>query len=193
MRETTKARRASEPPGQLEALMEAAQRGDAAAYDEVLRAVLPMLRSVARRRLSDPTEVEEAVQDTLLTMHVLRHTYEPGRPLRPWLVVMCERRCFDRLRWRHRHARGEMPISEADGELRAAATEDVAPRHVLREELRAIVDSLPRVQRLALRLTKLEDLSLAEASARTGVSIGALKVACFRGVRTLRQRLAEAA
>jgi RNA polymerase sigma-70 factor (ECF subfamily) len=56
-----------------------------------------------------------------------------------------------------------------------------------------MVAALPPVQRAALTLTKIEDHSLAEASARSGHSVGALKLACFRGVRALRRRLAVAA
>ena len=63
-------------------------------------------------------------------------------------------------------------------------------RHVAGAELRAIVAALPRVQRAALTLTKLQDLSLAEASRRSGISAGSLKVATFRAVRTIRERLA---
>jgi RNA polymerase sigma-70 factor (ECF subfamily) len=51
------------------------------------------------------------------------------------------------------------------------------------------VAELPESQRTALRLAKLEDLPLAEASARSGLSVGALKVATHRAVRALRRRL----
>ena len=56
-------------------------------------------------------------------------------------------------------------------------------------ELRAAVAELPQAQRTALGLAKLEDLPLAEASARSGMSIGALKVATHRAVKALRKRL----
>ena len=48
---------------------------------------------------------------------------------------------------------------------------------------------LPESQRTALGLTKLQDLTLQEASARSGMSVGALKVATHRAVQTLRRRL----
>lgn len=85
--------------------MTAAQAGDARAYDALLRAALPLLRAIARQRLFDPAEAEAAVQDTLLTIHRLRHTYDPARPIRPWLTTICERRCIDRLRGRNRPVR----------------------------------------------------------------------------------------
>lgn len=55
-------------------------------------------------------------------------------------------------------------------------------------DLRAAVRELPASQRTALQLTKIEALSLAEASARSGMSMGALKVATHRAVLSLRRK-----
>ena len=82
----------------LSGLMRAAQQGDARAYDRLLRAILPELRGFARRRLSSAAEAEDAVQDTLLAIHTLRHTFDPDRPFRPWLLAIARRRVIDRLR-----------------------------------------------------------------------------------------------
>lgn len=82
--------------GEWEDWMAASLAGDRRAYDRLLRAMLPMLRDIARRRIADGDEAEDAVQDTLLTIHVLRHTCQPERPIRPWIAAICERRCADR-------------------------------------------------------------------------------------------------
>ena len=185
-------RAAAPPDGEWEELMAAAQRGDASAYDRLLRAALPLLRAIARRRLPGHLGVEDAVQDTLLTLHTLRHTYDPARPLRPWIAALCERRCIDRLRWHRRHAGGEVPLTGPEYDVAAPGTDVNAERTVLRGEVQAMVAALPRAQRTALELTKLEEMPLLEASARSGMAVGALKIAVFRGVRTLRRRLAVA-
>jgi RNA polymerase sigma-70 factor (ECF subfamily) len=176
--------------GIWEAWMAAAQAGDARAYDALLRAALPLLRGVARRRILDAHEAEDAVQDTLLTVHRLRHTYDSARPLRPWLVAICDRRCVDHLRRRGRRQGRETPI-EAFGDTLAAppSGREGGEARIAAAELRAAVAELPESQRTALRLAKLEDLPLAEASARSGLSVGALKVATHRAVRALRRRL----
>jgi len=172
------------------ALMAAACAGDSRAYDRLLRLASPMLRGIARRRIHDPAEAEDAVQDTLLTIHQLRHTYDPGRPIRPWPVAICERRCIDRLRRRGRRQGRESPLESVeltlaapsgggrDGESRVAAA-----------ELHAAIATLSPSQRTALRLAKLEGLPLADAAALSGLSVGALKVATHRAVRTLRRRM----
>lgn len=166
----------------------AAQAGDARAYDRLLKGCLPLLRAIARRRIADPHEAEDAVQDTLLTIHQLRHTYDPTRPARPWIAAICERRCIDRLRRRGRRQGRETPIDDY-GETLAAPPAAGGEERIAARQLRDAVATLPESQRTALRLAKLEDLSLAEASARSGMTVGALKVATHRAVKTLRRVL----
>lgn len=174
--------------GEWETWMVAAQAGDTRAYDRLLRAILPFLRAVVRRRVADPSEAEDAVQDALLTIHQLRASYEPGRPIRPWLAAIAERRAIDRLRRHGRRQGRETPIDDFGETLPAPAANDGEAR-VASAELRAAVAELPQAQRTALGLAKLQDLPLAEASARSGMSVGALKVATHRAVKALRKRL----
>src|SRR5690349_22311351 len=134
--------------GEWEAWMAAAQAGDARAYDALLRAALPLLRSVARRRIRDAAEAEDAVQDALLTIHQLRHAYDPARPIRPWLVAICERRAIDRLRRSGRRAGRETPLEEF-GETLAAPGANQGEAKVASAELREAVAELPPAQRTA--------------------------------------------
>ncbi len=174
--------------GEWEAWMAAAQAGDARAYDRLLRAALPLLRAIARRRIQNAAEAEDAVQDALLTIHTLRHTYEPDRPIRPWLVAICERRAIDRLRRHGRRGGRETPIDDFRETLAAPGANQGEAR-VASAELRSAVAELSQAQRTALGLAKLENLPLAEASARSGMSVGALKVATHRAMKALRKRL----
>ncbi|HYZ32672.1 MAG TPA: sigma factor, partial [Crenalkalicoccus sp.] len=98
------------PRGRWDALMEAAQAGDGRAYARLLAEVLPPLRGLARRRLGNPALAEDAVQDTLLTLHRLRDAYDPSRPFWPWIAAIAERRCVDALRGLGRHAAREVPL-----------------------------------------------------------------------------------
>ncbi len=171
-------------------LMAAAQAGDRRAYEDLLRECLPLLRQICRARLRDATEAEDAVQDTLLTIHRARASYDASRPFRPWLVAITERRALDRIRARGRRAgreaaldlAAELPAPEGSADAALDANHAAA-------QLRDAVQELPESQRTALGLTKLQDLTLQEASARSGMSIGAIKVATHRAVQTLRRRL----
>src|SRR5215210_1728802 len=75
-------------PHEWDVLLAASQAGDAQAYRTFLHAILPFLRSVARARTRSEELVEDVVQDALLTLHRVRHTYEPGRPVKPWLAAI---------------------------------------------------------------------------------------------------------
>ncbi|WP_137125343.1 sigma-70 family RNA polymerase sigma factor [Roseomonas sp. HF4] len=187
-RQHSGARVADGPDGRWEAWMVAAQAGDGRSYDLLLRDCLPLLRAIARRRIADFHEAEDAVQDTLLTIHRMMATYDPSRPVRPWIAAIAERRCIDRLRRRGRGAGREAPLDDHAETLAAPAGETGEDR-IAGRQLRDAVAELPESQRTALRLAKLEDLPLAEAAARSGLSVGALKVATHRALKTLRRRL----
>jgi RNA polymerase sigma-70 factor (ECF subfamily) len=171
-------------------LMAAAQAGDARAYDALLRECLPLLRTICRHRLRRHADVEDAVQDALLTLHRVRHTYDPSRPFRPWLVAIADRRALDRGRGIGRAALREAGIEDAaEIACPAPGAEAALDSGRAAAALRQAMGELPAAQRTALALTKIEELSLAEASGRSGMTVGALKVATHRALRSLRRRL----
>jgi len=170
-------------------MMVAAQAGDARAYNTLLRECVPLLRAICRRRLRVEADVEDAVQDALLTIHRVRHTYDPARPLGPWLVAIADRRALDHGRSLGRAARGQVDLDAASDVASSGPDADgeMDSRRASAMLVRAIED-LPLAQRTALSLTKIHDLSLAEASSRSGMTVGALKVATHRALGTLRRR-----
>jgi RNA polymerase sigma factor (sigma-70 family) len=168
-------------------LMRAAQAGDARAYDTLLRSIAPFIRSLARRYGGPTGRAEDIVQEVLLTVHRVRHTWDPARPFSPWLAAIAARRSIDLLRRESRISRHELADQEgyetfADpapnndtGAVRAAA--DIEP----------LLASLPAKQRQALEALKLQGLSLQQAAAASGQSVAALKVNMHRAVKTLRR------
>ncbi|HLX28119.1 MAG TPA: sigma factor [Casimicrobiaceae bacterium] len=92
--------------------MARAQSGDGEAYRRLLRAITPCLRALAVRGGSDLRDVEDVVQDVLLTVHAVRHTYDPARPFGPWLTAIARRRIVDRLRRARRVANRELAVDD---------------------------------------------------------------------------------
>lgn len=171
--------------------MALAQQGDRATYQRLLQAIVPYLSAIARRHLVRGDDVEDAVQDILMILHGVRHTYEPGRPLKPWLSTIARRHCVDMTRRRLRQLRRE---SDDETALATIASDEPTPDHALRQAqtsvgIRSAVAALPPRQRTALELLKLDELSLREASAASGLSIPALKVACHRAIKSLRRNM----
>jgi RNA polymerase sigma factor (sigma-70 family) len=165
----------------------AAQAGDRAAYSRLLREVTPFVRALLRRHCSHRQDIEEMVQETLLTLHRVRQTYDPKRPFSPWLGAIAARRGIDGLRRRSRVARHEISAEIESYETFAdpAANIDIAAVRSA-GEIEELLQRLPPRQRAALEAVKLKEMSLAEASAVSGQSVGALKVNTHRALKTLR-------
>ena len=169
--------------------MAAAQDGDNAAYARLLREILPFLRVLARRRCHDPDRCEDIVQDVLLTLHRVRHTYEPNRPFTPWLEAICDRRAIDALRKRGRRLAHETQDEHAyETFADPGANKDLEAGDAA-QALMAMIAALPPGQREALELVKVKEMSLLEASAVSGQSVGSLKVSVHRAIKALRLKV----
>jgi RNA polymerase sigma-70 factor (ECF subfamily) len=172
--------------------MARAQDGDRDAYRALLEDVSPYLRSLAVRCFKDASDVEDAVQDVLLTVHVVRHVYDPSRPFGPWLLAIANRRIVDRLRRQTRAKLRDIALA-AEHVTFAGSQANLPPRieDSLPDEaaLHEAIENLPPDQRQAIRLLKLEEMSLKEAAHRSGRSVAALKVATHRAIANLRKLL----
>ena len=181
---------AAEPRGYPEdrawsELMAQAQAGNRDAYRRLLTGITPYLRALAQRQHRDPRDVEDSVQDILLTVHSIRHTYDPARPFKPWLVAIGRRRIIDRLRTNQRGRLRETELTEVHETFCEPAT-NLHEAQSDSRRLREAMESLPAGQREAIRLLKIEEKSLREASAESGMSVAALKVSVHRAVKALR-------
>jgi RNA polymerase sigma-70 factor (ECF subfamily) len=161
-----------------------AQAGDEAAYRECLGRMAARLRGYLRRRMSGlPDEVEDLVQETLLALHLQRGTYDATLPLSGWMLAIARHKLVDL--WRRRGRRDDLhqTLDDVDESLLVAQVEEGQPR----QDLIKLLQTLPEAQRKAIVLTKIEGLSVAEASARTGASESAIKVQVHRGLKRLAQ------
>ena len=95
--------RSSQGQSDWSRLMTCAQDGDRDAYRILLTEIEPFIRSIAIGYLSRSADMEDAIQDVLMTVHSIRQTYDPKRPFGPWLVAIAHRRIIDRLRRTMRH------------------------------------------------------------------------------------------
>ncbi|UEM25183.1 sigma-70 family RNA polymerase sigma factor (plasmid) [Skermanella mucosa] len=181
----------------LAVLMRAAQAGNAAAYARLLREVAPIVRRTVGSRWGTGPDAEDIVQDVLLSVHAVRHAYDPGRPFLPWLLAIVRNRVADAARRHARRAVSEVAIE--------APPEAFSPEHfagdaagtdregITSDRLRIAIADLPRRQRIAVELLKVDEMSLKEAAAATGMSVAALKVAMHRAIRSLRAALGRGA
>ena len=189
----TESRDASPEDLRRSAWMVAAQAGDRVAYEALLRDCVSVIESVARRQRVPAGWIDDVVQETLLTVHRARQTYDPARSFTAWLRVIAERRAIDLLRRSGRHAAREVhaPLAyenhadESDAIGRASGGAEAG------RGLGSAIADLPARQREAVQHLVLQERSLAETAALTGRTTGSLKVNLHRAMKTLRSRLGQ--
>ncbi len=160
----------------LAQLMARAQAGDAASYRALLTACQTWLARYYRGRIA-PHMIDDLVQDTMISMHAKRATFDPDRAFLPWLAAIARFRWIDQLRRGYRADETELPDT-----LSVGPHDDEVGARIGIGRLLAL---LPNGQAEVLRLIKIEGLSVAEASAATGQSESLVKVNVHRGLKRL--------
>ena len=159
-----------------------AQNGDNLAYRDALGKISQRLRRFYGRRLQSlPDEVEDLVQETLLALHMQRGTYDSTLPVSSWVFAIARHKLVDL--WRRRGRRDNLNDSlDEITEDQHPTAEEVLPS---KRDLTVLLEHLPASQKQAILLTKIEGLSMEEASQLSGVSVAALKVQVHRGLKQL--------
>jgi RNA polymerase sigma-70 factor (ECF subfamily) len=171
------------------ALMIRAQQGDSAAYATLLTLLAATARQYVRNRFGDVAWLDDVAQETLLTIHSARGTYDRRRPFAPWFYAILSSRMIDVLRKERRVSARELG-TEVLPENAAPPTPDHAGAGALdSRRLERALDALPIRQREIVRALKLRDESVKEVSARLGMSQSAVKVTAHRGYKALRRLL----
>lgn len=161
--------------------MRAANAGDATAYRRALEGLALWLRPIVKRGLyhagRGSEDVEDIVQETLLAVHLKRHTWDAREPLEPWVRAIAHHKLVDMLR--RRGFQHHLPIDDYFDRLAAqpdastvATTNDMLS--ILTPAARQIVEGM-----------SMEGCSAREVGERLGMSEGAVRVALHRALRRL--------
>lgn len=156
-------------------LMARSQEGDRTSYRTLLENVRPwLLRYFARR--APPAMVDDLVQETLLSIHAKRATFDPHRPFLPWLAAIARYRFVDALRTL-RHT--EELVDDC------AAIDSCEDEVISRLSLDRLFTRLTPSQARAIALTRIEGRSIADAARASGQSESSVKINVHRGLRKL--------
>ncbi|MEE4211784.1 MAG: sigma-70 family RNA polymerase sigma factor [Parvularcula sp.] len=175
--------RAATDLSHLGPLMARAQKGDRAAYNQVLKACDAWLRIFLARRVASEA-IEDIAQEALLALHKKRHTYDPKQPFAPWFVAIARYKWLDRLR---RHYKAE-EVAYEDHASVGSHESGIVSKLVLERLLAHIPDN----QAEAIRLAKIEGYALAEVAEMTGQSLASVKVRIHRGMKRMLDKLEDA-
>lgn len=164
-------------------MMRAALAGDEAAYrrllQEIGRAVRAMARGAFSRARVGDADIEDVVQETLLAIHLKRHTWDGGLKLAPWVNAIARHKIVDALR--RRGVRRAEPIEDFEAVLAAPEAEDPHTRSDIERVMRQLA---PR-QRDIVTAISLDGQSIAATAARLSMSEVAVRVALHRALKAL--------
>lgn len=166
----------------LETLMRRAQQGDKQAYNALLRAIIPLLRAFVARRLGPGADVEDVVQNILLSIHRASQTYDSERPFKIWMFAIARHRLNDHLR--HIYKKG-LPDVGFDDIANEIPSPDVTAAQERSEYLKTMLDRLPARQRQIVTMMKVQGYSAQDVAAKMNMSVSAVKVAAHRAYKAL--------
>jgi RNA polymerase sigma-70 factor (ECF subfamily) len=167
--------------------MRRVQTGDEAAYAELLVLLASASAKYARRRHGNVPWIDDAVQETLVTVHRSRHTYDPERAFAPWFYAVVATRVVDVWRREHRVARRESGRDELPE--RGGGEPDPGRSAIDVERIRRAVRALPPRQRVVVEALKYRGETVREASGRLAMTEASVKITAHRGYNALRRML----
>lgn len=156
------------------------------------------LRNFIRRRVPDPSDAEDIVQEVFYELVKANRLLMPIEHVTGWLFRVARNRITDLFRKKKTATFSDAAIEDEDGE--ALQIEDLLPspdagpealyvRNVLLDELELALDELPEEQREVFTAHEIEGYSFKEIAARTGVSVNTLLSRKRYAVLHLRERL----
>lgn len=177
---------------QLRPVFLAALAGDAAAYRLFLDTISMRLRGYLRQMLAragrtEASEAEDVLQETLLALHLSRHTYDAASPVTAWAHAIARYKLVDHLRRTGRHA-GALPLDDEAHQL-VGPPEGVAAE--ARLDLERAMAALPERTRHLIDQVKLQGASVVEAANAAGMTETAAKVAIHRGLQAMAKFLSK--
>ena len=165
---------------------------------EIIAEERSRLRNFIRRRVPDPSDAEDIVQEVFYELVEANRLLMPIEHVTGWLFRVARNRITDLFRKKKPENFGDAAVEDEDGEL--SRIEDLLPspdagpealylRNVLLDELELALDELPDEQREVFVAHELEGRSFRELSAESGVNVNTLLSRKRYAVLHLRERL----
>lgn len=168
----------------LRELLIASQSGDAKSYRTFLMEVAAFLRPFLKKNTKHNGVEEDILQDTLISIHRSLHTYDPSRPLSAWVFAIARYRLID---FKRKEQREFKRMEKVFYENSSVEEQSHADSILLSHALVSYLDKLPNTQRQSIEYTKIKGFSVRETAEKMEMTESAVKVAVFRGMRSLKK------
>jgi RNA polymerase sigma-70 factor (ECF subfamily) len=168
-----------------------AEGGDQAAFTRLVEAYQTPVYNLAYRLLGDPSEAEDAAQETFVRVYRHLNTYDPERKFSSWLLAITSHYCVDLLRRRHMD---QVSMDDLPPMMELAMPSSTQPEQVVvhEQEAHTVQQLLGRLEpsyRIPVVLRYWYDMSYQEIATALGVNESTIKTRLHRA----RARLAEIA
>jgi RNA polymerase sigma-70 factor (ECF subfamily) len=168
---------------EMKAMLRAGLGGDQTAYAKFLSTITPMLRRMVGRKIAG-SDVEDVVQEILISIHKARHTYDGERPIMPWLSSIASFRITDHLR-KHYSQMLHQSVDIADYEnILSDVTENTSDS----ESIDELMEDVPEKHQKILTMMHVEGYTAKEVGAQIGMNESAVKVAAHRAIKKIREK-----
>ena len=166
--------------------MERYASGDDAAFADVYDELAPRLYRFALRWTRSRTAAEDAVQQTLLQIHIARDRFVRGGAVVPWAYAIARRLLIDVGRRGGREELRAYDVRDPEEAASSPSPEEALDLKRIEAHARRDFASLPSGWREAFELVKFEGLSLAETAEILGITAGMVKIRAHRATAALR-------
>jgi len=174
-----------------QALITAARRGDAQAFNKLILQYQTLVYNVAYRVLHDSEAASDATQDAFVSAFRALRDFRGGS-FKAWLLRIVTNACYDQLRAAKRRPSTSLDDMLVDPDHSATlmdpteSPEDFAMRQDLGRAIQRGLDGLPPDQKLTVILSDIQGLSYEEVAEAMNVSLGTVKSRLSRGRARLR-------
>lgn len=168
--------------GELRELFGRGMQGDQASYAQFLGQTALLCRRAVARRVRE-ADLEDVVQEALISIHKARATYDGERPLLPWLLSIVNFRVNDYLRKHYRTAGRDA----VDIDLLSDSLSDVTEGVGESESVERMLGSVPQRQQDILTMMHVEGFTAKEVGRKLNMNESAVKVAAHRAMKKIRE------
>jgi RNA polymerase sigma-70 factor (ECF subfamily) len=174
-------------------LVEQARQGNDAAFGQLVERYQTAVFRAALAALGSKEEAEDAAQDAFLAAYRKLHMFRGDASFKTWLLAITWRHALDRRGSLMRRLRRVFAVDDAGWpqiEHPAPSQEQALVRRELREQVRAVVKTLPAKYRDALLLSTSGNHTFEEIAGILRVPVGTAKWRVFEARRQLKRKLA---
>lgn len=162
--------------------MRAALAGDQNAYRLLLTDLRPWLTAFFGKRVHQ-NAIEDLVQDTLMTLHAKRQTFNPDYPFGPWIAAVARHRWIDHMRKTLKYVETQLDQEFPSQEHQR----DASAKH----DLKTLLKLIPSTHAQMIEMVKLQEMTIEEVSQKTGHSPSNVKIMVHRGMKKMMVAVAE--